>query len=197
MPAPIPWARTILVSVVAAYGLLMLAGLGFIYSGFYDIGADHPHWGLVSRVFEIARVRSIQSHAAGIAAPSGLDDQQAILTGTDHFAEHCAVCHGAPGVPKGDIANGLYPQPPDLAMTAKRYTATELFWIIKHGIRMTGMPSWSDHSDDELWATVVFVQKLPGMTEQDYVKLVAASRAPGGHHHDDRQPEPASRDHHH
>ena len=59
--------------------------------------------------------------------------------GTEHFAEHCAVCHGAPGVPKGDNANGLYPQPPDLAITAKRYTGGELFWIIKHGIKMTGM----------------------------------------------------------
>jgi mono/diheme cytochrome c family protein len=41
--------------------------------------------------------------------------------GTEHFAAHCAVCHGAPGVPKGDIAEGLYPAPPDLAVTAKAY----------------------------------------------------------------------------
>jgi hypothetical protein len=48
---------------------------------------------------------------------------------------------------------------------------------------MTGMPAWSDHSDGELWATVAFVEKLPGMSEQDYAKLVMASMAHGGHHH--------------
>ena len=181
---------TILVSVIVAYGVLILGGLGFIYSGVYDIGADSPHWGLVSRVFETTRVRSIQAHATGIAAPAGLDDQKAILMGTEHFADHCAVCHGAPGVPKGAIANGLYPQPPDLSIKAKRYTEGELFWIIKHGIKMTGMPSWADHSDDELWATVVFLKKLPGMTEEDYAKLVMASRGQDGHRHDDQQAPP-------
>jgi hypothetical protein len=48
---------------------------------------------------------------------------------------------------------------------------------------MTGMPSWGDHSDDELWATVGFLEKLPNMTEQDYAKLVIESMAHGGHHH--------------
>ena len=48
---------------------------------------------------------------------------------------------------------------------------------------MTGMPAWSDHSDDELWATVGFLEKLPGMSEQDYAKLVMASMAHGAHRH--------------
>ena len=48
---------------------------------------------------------------------------------------------------------------------------------------MTGMPARGDHSDDELWATVAFVEKLPGMSEQDYAGLVMAGIAHGGHHH--------------
>ena len=66
---------------------------------------------------------------------------------------------------------------------ASLYSPAELFSILKHGIKMTGMPAWSDHSDDELWATVAFLEKLPGMSEQDYAKLVMASIAHGGHHH--------------
>ena len=112
--------------------------------------------------------------------------------GTEHFADHCAICHGAPGVPKGEIARGLYPQPPDLAVTSKRYTGSELFWIIKHGIKMTGMPAWTDHSDDELWATVAFIEKLPGMTEKDYAKLLAASRAQDAHHNESHEAQPPS-----
>jgi mono/diheme cytochrome c family protein len=100
----------------------------------------------------------------------------------EHFAAHCAVCHGAPGVPKGDIGRGLNPQPPDLAQASADSTPAELFWVIKHGIKMTGMPSWRDHGDDELWATVAFLKKLPGMTEQDYARLVKETMAPGDQH---------------
>ncbi len=103
--------------------------------------------------------------------------------GVEHFAAHCAVCHGAPGVPRGDIAQGLYPRPPDLAKTVKFYSDGELFWIIKNGIKMTGMPAWSDHSDTELWATVAFIKKLPDISEQDYARLVMANMARGGQHH--------------
>jgi hypothetical protein len=84
----------------------------------------------------------------------------------------------------------LYPPPPDLAVTAKLYSAGELFWIVKRGIKMTGVPAWSDHSDEELWATVAFVNKLPGMSEQDYAKLVMASMAHGGHHHSGSEGKP-------
>jgi hypothetical protein len=54
---------------------------------------------------------------------------------------------------------------------------------VKHGIKMTGMPGWSDHTDDELWATVAFLEKLPGMSEEQYGKLLMASMAHGDHHH--------------
>ena len=125
-------------------------------------------------------------HATGIPVPAGLDDHGTIVTGTEHFAAHCAICHGAPGVPKGEIAAGLYPQPPNLDHAAKQLSPAELFWIVKNGIKMSGMPSWADHSDDELWATVAFLEKLPGMTEQDYAQLVIASIARGGHHGSDQ-----------
>jgi mono/diheme cytochrome c family protein len=185
MDGPVSRWRTVLVTVIVAYGVIILGGVGVIYSGAYDIGSDTPHWGVTYQAFETARVRPIKAHAARVTPPAGLDDQAKILMGTEHFADHCAVCHGAPGVPKGDIANGLYPQPPDLAVTAKRYTDAELFWIIKHGIKMTGMPGWADHGDDELWATVAFLRKLPGMTPDDYAKLVMQVISHVGQHHHD------------
>jgi mono/diheme cytochrome c family protein len=175
--------RTILRTLTVSFALLLIAAAVFVFSGFYDVSATAPHWRITQWVMETARVRSIEAHAARIAVPPGLDDPAKILIGTEHFAAHCAVCHGAPGVPKGDIAQGLYPQPPNLAEVAKRYSPAELFWILKHGIKMSGMPAWSDHSDDELWATVSFLEKLPGMSEQDYAKLVMASIVHGGHHH--------------
>jgi mono/diheme cytochrome c family protein len=175
--------RTVLATLAISFAIVLIGGAVFVYSGVYDIGATTPHWPITHWVMETARVRSIKAHAAGISAPPGLDDPAKLLIGTEHFAAHCAVCHGAPGVPKGDIAQGLYPQPPDLAVTASGYSEGELFWIVKRGIKMTGMPAWIDHSDEELWAIVAFIKELPGMSEQDYARLVMASMAHGGHHH--------------
>ena len=175
--------RTVLVTIIAAYGVLILVGIAVIYSGAYDIGADTPHWSLTYRIFETARVRSIRAQASGITPPADLGrDESKIVMGTNHFAAHCAVCHGAPGVPKGDIGHGLYPEPPDLAVTAKQYTDSELFWIIKHGIKMTGMPGWWDHADDEIWGTVAFIRKLPGLIPEEYGKLVMQAMQHGGQH---------------
>jgi len=183
MAAPVSRWRTVLVTVIIAYGLLLLMGVGVIYSGLYDISADTHHWGLAYQVFETARVRSVKAHATGIVPPVGLDDESKIITGVEHFADHCAVCHGAPGVPKSDISNGLYPRPPELAVSATRYTDAELFWVVKHGIKMTGMPSWGDHSDDEIWATVAFLRKLPELTPGDYARLVMQAMSYSGQHH--------------
>ena len=175
--------RSFLVSLAVAIALIVVGGLIFIYSGVFDVAASDPHWPMTRWVFDTVRIRSIKAHATGIETPPELDDPAKLVVGTEHFAAHCAVCHGAPGVPKGDIAHGLNPQPPDLKRISTLYTPPELFWILKHGIRMTGMPSWGDHSDDELWATVGFLEKLPDMTEQDYAKLVMAGIAHGGHQH--------------
>ena len=192
--------RTVIATLVVALALVFLAGVAFIFSGFYHIEANAPHWGVTSWVLQTIRDRSIRAHAAGIEVPPGLDDPAKLQIGVEHFAAHCAVCHGAPGVPKSDIARGLYPQPPDLTHASDHFTSAELFWILKHGIKMTGMPSWADHSDDELWATVAFIEKLPGMSEQGYAKLVMESMAHSGDQGSDQdqteQTKPDSHKHH-
>jgi mono/diheme cytochrome c family protein len=177
--------RTLIRSLILAAAFLVIGGLVLVYSGLYSVSATDPHWPVTHWLMETARIRSIEAHAAGIVPPPGYNAPDQIAIGVDHFAAHCAVCHGAPGVPRGAIAKGLYPLPPDLAVAAKQYTPGELFWILKHGIKMTGMPSWADHSDDELWATVAFIEQLPGLSEQDYAKELMAALAHGGHHHSD------------
>jgi len=175
--------RTIIASLLIAVLVAALGASAVIYAGWYNVAATAPHWSMTSRLLAVARIRSIRAQAAGIQAPPWLGDPEKVTIGVEHYAAHCAVCHGAPGVPKGDIAHGLYPPPPYLAKAAPIYNPGELFWILKHGIKMTGMPAWSDHSDDELWATVGFLEKLPGMSEQEYANLVVASMAHGGMHH--------------
>lgn len=172
--------RTVIALLVLLL-LVILGCIGFIYSGIYNVAATDHHWGLTHQILEIARTRSVRAHAAGIKAPTGFDNPDKLAMGVEHFAAHCAVCHGGPGVPKGDIGKGLYPPAPDLAHAGTRLSDAEMFWVIKNGIKMTGMPAWADHSDAEIWATVAFLKKLPGMTPEEYGKLIMSAMGHGGH----------------
>jgi mono/diheme cytochrome c family protein len=172
--------KTVIVSVAAvALAAALIVG-AFIYLGIFNVAADDPHWPVTYRIMETARVRSIATHAASIQAPPDLDDHARIVAGTSHFSEHCSACHSAPGVEADDMAEGMYPKPPTLIAARLKWTPSELFWIVKHGIKMSGMPSWADHSDDDLWNTVAFLEQLPGMSQADYERLVEESKA-GGH----------------
>ena len=189
--------RLVLAAVTVAVILLVVGGLGFIYSGLFDVAATDPHWPVTRWALEQTKARSISARAADVVVPEALDDPEKVQAGVDHFAAHCAICHGAPGVPKGEIAKGMYPEPPSLTDTAQRYGAAELFWIVKHGIKMTGMPAWDTHSDEALWATVAFLRALPSMSEQDYARLLVRSMGGGGHGHGSNQDGAAGEGHTH
>lgn len=176
--------KTVVLTALAVILAAAIAAAALIYSGAYNVAATDRHWDVTHWIMETARVRSIKAHAAGIAVPVGFDEQPKVVAAVGHFSEHCAVCHGAPGDDRRDLAAGMYPQPPDLNNVSKRYTPAELFWILKNGIKMSGMPSMADDGDDLLWATVGFLERLPGMTPDDYNDLWMASQAQSsGHQH--------------
>ncbi len=158
-----------------------LAAAAFVYCGVFNVAATDPHWGVTHTILETARARSIKAQAAGIKAPNNLADHKRVVAGTAHFAEHCSSCHSAPGVEAGEMAKGMYPQPPVLKDAAKQWSPSESFWIIRHGIKMSGMPAWPSHSDDDIWNIVAFLELLPTMSEKDYGTLIKESMEAGGH----------------
>lgn len=160
--------------------LLVIAGVLFVGSGVYGIGADEPHWSTTQRVIDLLRDRSITVHAKGIAVPD-LNDPKRIAEGAEHYAAMCTGCHLAPGMADTELRQGLYPMPPDLAH-ADALDPGEAFWIIKHGVKLTAMPAWGkSHDDESIWGLVAFVRKLPQMTPEQYQQ--AAGTAGGGHEH--------------
>jgi mono/diheme cytochrome c family protein len=173
--------KAIVGTVVAVLLAELLGAVAFIYSGVFNVAATDPHWSATHAVLETARVRSIRVQAVGIKPPNKLGEHMMVVAGTSHFAEHCSSCHTAPGVEASELAKGMYPRPPALTDSAKQWSPGELFWIIRHGIKMSGMPAWPDHSDDDIWNIVAFLGKLPKMTEQDYGALVKESMEAGGH----------------
>ena len=173
--------KTVLVVVCAAVALAI--PVAFVASGGFNVAADAPHWPATVSMLEFARSRSVQRRAADIATPS-LDGETRISAGAGNYDAMCAECHLKPGIANTELSLGLYPRPPALTARDDR-TAAEAFWVIKHGIKMSGMPAWGKSmSDQHVWNLVAFLRKLPTLSSDQYRALVAASR---GHSHDDEK----------
>jgi hypothetical protein len=168
---------------LASIGLLaILAGTGtavFFFGGYYSVAttAEEPeivHWALVQ-----VRMASINRHATD-APPTALDRPAMLRAGARAFSEHgCTNCHGGPGVEWAKFSEGLRPDPPDLKEVVGERRPAELFWVIKNGINMTGMPGFGEMPDPDIWSIVAFLKKLPTVSEEDFKTWSAsASGAP-------------------
>jgi mono/diheme cytochrome c family protein len=165
--------KTFVLTVLGLLSLMVVGGGLFVFSGLYDVSADVPHWPVTFLILDEARDRSIEFHSDGITVPP-LDEKLANV-GFPHFHETCRLCHGAPGYDRGEFAAGLYPSPPDLGTAAFGEEATDakLYWVVKHGLKMTGMPSFGlTHDEETLWGIVAFARQLPKMTPEDYASMV-------------------------
>ena len=104
-----------------------------------------------------------------------------LIIGVHYFM--CASCHLAPGQKESDMSLGLYPAPPNLSVTDEEhikhggnneFAQARNFWIIKHGIKASGMPAWGKtHDDQRIWAMVAFLERLPALTPEQYQILTA------------------------
>ena len=177
-------------------GSLMLVAVGagaFVWSGAYNIAADDPHWPLTVSMLETARDRSIETRLAGIAVPD-LGNESLIRAGAGNYDAMCAECHLEPGEDRTELSAGLYPAPPDLARDGIDDPA-EAFWVIKHGIKMTGMPAWGKSMDDgSIWGMVALLQRLPELSKDQYHELVESSE---GHTHGPGEAHAHTDDDHH
>ena len=164
-----------------------MAGIAvFVFSGVYDVSAMAPHWTVTLKILDGARDQSVSHHSKGVVAPS-LSDPRMHEIGFDHFQETCRLCHGAPGMARNEFAQGLYPGPPDLASADwhREMNNAQIFWIIKNGLKMTGMPSFGNtHSDREIWSMVAFIDRLPTLQPDQYKAMIKHTDQGDGHHHE-------------
>ena len=164
----------IIITVIATIAGLIVLGLAAVLSGITNVSAENQDKGLVKWVLSTASDRSIERHAKGIDVPP-LGDSAQVAMGFEHYQEMCVTCHGAPGVDRSEIGKGLNPHAPNLSKSTGDMSDAELYWVLKNGIKMTGMPSFGKtHSEEQLWAMVSFVKKLPEMTEEQYQTYVSA-----------------------
>lgn len=170
-----PRKRRIIVAIAIFVGMVVAASVGagtlVVYGGTFDVAADTPHSEPVYWLLQKARQYSIAARATD-AVPNDLDDAKRISSGAGQYAEMCSSCHLAPGMRRTEISRGLYPRAPELRRGSGLAPAEE-FWVVKHGIKMTGMPAWGvTHDDDLIWDVVAFLRKLPQLTAEQYQSLV-------------------------
>lgn len=160
--------------------LLTTAAVGVVVavvlSGSVNVAASEPPGRFSAWALRGVSERSIARHARAVGAMPALDSA-ARAHGLDHFHAMCVDCHGAPGYERSEAGEGLHPRGPDLREVVEEgeWTDAELFWIVKHGIRMTGMPAFGPtHADEDLWGIVALVKELPDLSEADYMARIEA-----------------------
>ena len=156
-------------SLIAAFGLAAAAGsAAFVWSGLYDISATDQHLPPVFWAIETTMKYSVERRGRRVQAPP-LGAPEQVRRGLALYRVHCVQCHGAPGVAPEPFALGLTPLPAPLVQTGREWPPSQIFWVVKHGIKMTGMPAWEFRmDDDQIWAVVAAVQRLPSFSPEQY-----------------------------
>jgi cytochrome c553 len=169
-----------LVPTIAIFlGFAAIAGALVAASGIVPIKASSGHWAVTTWLLEFSMRRSIATHSISVAQPR-FEQPWMATKGAAHYDIGCAFCHGSPAEPEPRIPQYMLPHPPDLASVVSQWQPQELFYIVKHGIKFTGMPAWPAAArDDEVWAMVAFLLELPGLEEAAYREL-ARGQAAGG-----------------
>jgi mono/diheme cytochrome c family protein len=162
--------------------LVVIAAAVYFFGGFYSVAGNVEDPGPVKWALVRVRTASIQ-HYATDKPPGNLNDPVTVQAGAREFlAQGCVTCHGAPGQKWAKFSEGLHPDPPDLKEVAPELSPQEIFWVIKNGINMTGMPSFAaaGAKDEDLWKIVAFVKKIPTVSDVDFKSWTAGQQpAPG------------------
>jgi mono/diheme cytochrome c family protein len=160
----------IIAAVLAALGL---GAAAFVYSGLYDISATDQHLPPTFHAIRKTMERSVERRAKDIVAPP-LGSPAQLERGLAIFRAHCVQCHGAPGVAPEPFALALRPLPTPLVRSGRDREPAYLYWVVRNGIKMTAMPSWEMRmADEDLWAVVAFMRKLPSLSPREYEALEA------------------------
>ena len=167
-----------ILAVIGVLAILIALGAAvFFFGGFYSVAGTAEDPAIVASALIKIRQASISHHATDIP-PMSLDDPAVEQAGARAFATRgCVNCHGGPDVKWAKFSEGLNPSPPDLKEVVGSLEPRELFWVVKNGIDMTGMPSFGQTGvpDQEIWSIAAFLKKLPAISGQDYKSWTAST----------------------
>jgi len=176
--------------VIVGLILAILIPALLIVTGVFSMAAASKPTSIEEKAGTWAWLQSAKKHAPKMKNPMPVD-AETLDAGLGHYKENCVVCHGAPGVEASEIGKGLNPAAPMLdTKLVQDLSDGELFWTVKNGIRMTGMPAFGPtHTDEEIWKIVTFVRRLGQLTEKEKAALHEATEEEEHHHESDHHNE--------
>jgi cytochrome c553 len=163
---------------VAIFAVLGVLGTLVSASGIVPIPASSGHFGVTEAVIQFSKRRSVAMHASSDDLPP-LDAPWLVAKGAGHYETGCRPCHGSPDFQEPRVARAMLPSPPYLGSRVPQWKPAELFYIVKHGLKFTGMPAWpAQERDDEVGAVVAFLLRLPDLDGGAYEHLVHGEPRP-------------------
>src|SRR5579884_520064 len=157
-------------AVVGIALVVPLAAYLFVNSGVFNVAASSPHTKFTTWITHETMIHSVHQRAKGIAPPAWTTAAE-LTAGFCAYETRCVACHGAASVARQHWVSGMEPQPPYLLDETERFTPGQLFWIVKNGIKMTGMPRWGDSmSDRQIWNIVAWLEESAKLPPQTYVR---------------------------
>ncbi|HJP69378.1 MAG TPA: cytochrome c [Sphingomicrobium sp.] len=156
-----------------ALGIVVIVPIGvfaFVKSGIYSVAASQRHTKFTQWITHDTMINSVDVRARGLNPPAWTSADQ-LVAGFCAYETHCVACHGASAVARQQWVSGMEPQPPYLLDVTRRFTPSQLFWIAKNGIKMTGMPGWGDSmSDRKIWNVVAWLEASEKLPPQTFVQ---------------------------
>lgn len=153
---------------------LVAAGAGLAYVRMTGLSARATPSAVETRLARGVRSFAISGSARVRTNPVSRSED-AVRAGLEHFADHCAVCHGNDGSGMTNFGRGMFPPSPDLrAESTQGMTDGELFYIIENGVRFTGMPAFATGDPDgeaESWKLVHFIRRLPRLSQPEIERM--------------------------
>jgi mono/diheme cytochrome c family protein len=160
----------VLSAIVILVVVVLVIGYAVMLSGHVNVAADAPPRKMLNHMLQMTSDNAVRRQAKSVQVPD-ISTTEQFLVGFRHYDEMCVMCHGAPGVLPSEVGMGLSPHPPKL-YRAGDLSPAEIYWIVRHGVDMTGMPSFGrTHDDDALWAMTAFTVRLPHVSPQQYDSL--------------------------
>jgi mono/diheme cytochrome c family protein len=158
----------VLLGIATTAVILAVAGVAYLKSTGLSTRGEPGR--IETAVARTARSMAIPSSARALQNPIPVS-LEVIAEGMAHYADHCATCHANDGSGKTEMGQGLYPKAPDMRLPATQDLSDgELFYVIEHGIRFTGMPGWGTGTaagETSSWQLVHFMRHLPKLTSAE------------------------------
>jgi thiosulfate dehydrogenase len=167
-----------LLGALTTIAILVMGGWAYLRMGLAEARGDLPPSRLESVLMSSAVHASVRREAPETPNPVPPTDEN-LLAGGKLYCDGCAGCHGIPGKAKKDGGDVLFPPVPQLPLVGTEYTEAQIFWVIKHGIRRTGMfanGKWS--TDTEMWTLAAYIkrmQSLPPHVQEELAKPKSAA----------------------